>query len=100
MLFNFRYVEGLEKMTITEERVAKLVPKRIFGMAIHPSQERVLVAAGGKWGELGMWDVVSSVGITGFVITRGGRMRWATIHLRFAIQGLQYNMFNYISSCY
>ena len=26
-------------------------------MAIHPSESKLLVAAGGKWGSIGFWDV-------------------------------------------
>ena len=33
------------------------MPDRIFSLAIHPTQSKVLVAAGGKWGALGFWDV-------------------------------------------
>jgi len=44
-------------LKISEERVAKVVPDRIFSLAIHPTQSKVLVAAGGKWGALGFWDV-------------------------------------------
>ena len=33
------------------------MPNRIFSLAIHPSQTKLLVAAGGKWGSIGFWDV-------------------------------------------
>merc|ERR1712045_417402 len=49
--------KNLKKLKITPERVAKVVPNRIFSLAIHPSQTKLLVAAGGKWGALGFWDV-------------------------------------------
>ena len=39
------------------ENVAKVVPNRIFSLAVHPSTEKLLVAAGGKWGNVGLWDV-------------------------------------------
>lgn len=45
-------------MSIGEDRVAKVVPNRIFSMAIHPSEDMVLAVAGGKWGKLGFWNVV------------------------------------------
>merc|ERR1711997_1150674 len=48
---------GLKKLKITEEQVAKVVPDRIFSLAIHPTETKLLVAAGGKWGALGFWDV-------------------------------------------
>ena len=37
--------------------MAKVVPDRIFSLAVHPTESKVLVAVGGKWGGLGMWDV-------------------------------------------
>ena len=38
--------------------MAKVVPNRIFSLAIHPSTSKLLVAAGGKWGNVGLWDVM------------------------------------------
>ncbi|XP_070532217.1 WD repeat-containing protein 76-like [Ptychodera flava] len=52
-----RFLGEVSKMTITEDRVAKVVPDRIFSIAIHPSVSKTLVFAGGKWGSLGLWDV-------------------------------------------
>merc|ERR1712109_211598 len=49
--------KNLKKLNITAERVAKVVPDRIFSLAIHPSQTKLLVATGGKWGAIGFWDV-------------------------------------------
>ena len=46
-------------MKMNEFRVAKVVPNRIFSVAIHPSESKVLVVAGDKWGKIGFWDVVS-----------------------------------------
>ena len=50
----------LSSLTITSERVAKVVPDRIFSLAVHPSSEKLLVAVGGKWGGLGLWDVLDT----------------------------------------
>ena len=36
------YEARFEKMTINEERVVKIVPDRIFSMAIHPSSHKVI----------------------------------------------------------
>ena len=47
-------------MKITAEQVAKVVPQRIFSLAVHPTESKVLAFAGDKWGRLGLWDVVSS----------------------------------------
>ena len=43
-----------------DELVAKVVPDRIFSLAVHPGEEKRLVAAGGKWGGLGLWDVLDT----------------------------------------
>ena len=48
-------------MTLTEQRVAKVTKDRIFSVAIHPTEEKVLVIGGDKWGKVGFWDVVRSV---------------------------------------
>ena len=46
-------------MTIREETVARVTPKRIFSIAVHPSNCcSPLVAAGDKWGYVGLWNVV------------------------------------------
>ena len=39
------------------EGVAKVTPTRIFSLAIHPTESKLLVAAGAKWGGVGLWDV-------------------------------------------
>ena len=41
--------------------MAKVVPQRIFSMAIHPSLDKTIVFAGDKWGRLGIWDVVGNL---------------------------------------
>ena len=46
-------------MKITAEQVAKVVPQRIFSLAVHPTESKVLAVAGDKWGRIGLWDVVS-----------------------------------------
>ncbi|KAG0713347.1 WD repeat-containing protein 76 [Chionoecetes opilio] len=50
-------LERMKKLRIEEERVVKVVPNRIFSVQFHPSVEKTLVLVGGKWGELGVWDV-------------------------------------------
>jgi len=47
----------LEALQLPPENVAKVVPNRIFSLAVHPSTDKLLVAAGGKWGNVGIWDV-------------------------------------------
>jgi len=51
------------KLTINPERVAKVVPERIFSVAFHPG-EKLVVAAGDKWGKVGMWDCQDTEGAT------------------------------------
>ncbi len=48
-------------MKIRGELVAKVVPQRIFSIAVHPRADKVLACVGDKWGRLGIWDVVSDV---------------------------------------
>ncbi|XP_075431558.1 WD repeat-containing protein 76 isoform X2 [Ascaphus truei] len=52
-----RYRESLKVMKLQEEAVMKVVKSRIFCVAVHPSQSRSLVAAGDKWGHVGLWDL-------------------------------------------
>jgi hypothetical protein len=44
----------LSKLTLSPERIAKVVPQRIFSMAIHPTGNELLLAVGDKWGNLGV----------------------------------------------
>lgn len=37
--------------------VSKVCPERIYGIAIHPSTDRLIVSAGDKTGYIGIWDV-------------------------------------------
>jgi len=52
-----KIAKGIKSLKITPERVAKVAPDRIFSLAIHPSETKLLVCAGGKWGSIGFWDV-------------------------------------------
>ncbi|NWY49116.1 WDR76 protein, partial [Sylvia atricapilla] len=52
-----RYQEGLSSMVLSEENVRKVVKARVCSMAIHPSESTILVAAGDKWGHIGLWNV-------------------------------------------
>lgn len=49
--------KSLENLTINEDRVAKVVPERIFSLDVHPGLGKLLAAAGGKSGGVGLWDV-------------------------------------------
>lgn len=56
-----RVVGKLRQLSLTEERVVKVVPDRIFSVTFHPSVEKMVVLVGGKWGELGEWWTTSLV---------------------------------------
>lgn len=45
-------------MKLTENRVAKVVKDRVFSAAFHPCSSTLLVAAGDKWGKVGLWKLV------------------------------------------
>ncbi|NWI49052.1 WDR76 protein, partial [Calyptomena viridis] len=51
------YQESLSSMVLSEENVRKVVKSRVCSMAIHPSESTILVAAGDKWGHVGLWNV-------------------------------------------
>ncbi|CAC5358845.1 WD repeat-containing protein 76 [Mytilus coruscus] len=53
------YVKNLSKLKINMERVAKVVPNRVFSLDIHPTNTKLITAAGDKWGFLGIWDVMA-----------------------------------------
>ncbi|KAJ8299090.1 hypothetical protein KUTeg_023150 [Tegillarca granosa] len=52
------FVKNFTKITLSPERVAKVVPERIFSVAVHPSNHVTLAVAGDKWGRIGLWNVV------------------------------------------
>ncbi|XP_052064961.1 WD repeat-containing protein 76-like [Mytilus californianus] len=53
------YVKNLSNLKINMERVAKVVPNRVFSLDIHPTNTKLITAAGDKWGFLGIWDVMA-----------------------------------------
>ncbi|XP_026565048.1 WD repeat-containing protein 76 [Pseudonaja textilis] len=55
------YKARLRRMVLREEHVAKVVASRICSVAVHPSESRTLVAAGDKWGQIGLWDLDSGL---------------------------------------
>lgn len=59
-LIKFR--RELSKLTLSAERIARVVPYRIYSMAVHPTENKLLLAVGDKWGNLGLWDVLSHSG--------------------------------------
>ncbi|KAM5171015.1 WD repeat-containing protein 76 [Mantella aurantiaca] len=51
------YITSMKKMKLRAEDVAKVVPGRILSVAIHPSERQLLVAAGDKYGNVGLWNL-------------------------------------------
>jgi len=47
----------VNNLSLSEEGVAKVTPGRIFSMAVNPSPINLVVAAGDKWGAIGLWDI-------------------------------------------
>jgi len=47
-------------LSVTEELVAKVVPERIFSVAVHPSPDTLIAAAGDKRGSVGLWDILAT----------------------------------------
>lgn len=58
MIFS-RYQNSLNSMVLSEDNVRKVVQNRVCSVAIHPSESLVFVAAGDKYGQIGLWNVVS-----------------------------------------
>jgi hypothetical protein len=53
LYFFCRFRKELSKLTLSEERISKVVPHRIYSMAVHPAENKLLLAVGDKWGNLG-----------------------------------------------
>ncbi|XP_047195728.1 WD repeat-containing protein 76 [Hippoglossus stenolepis] len=62
------YGSTLKQMKITEERVAKVVKDRIFSAAFHPCSSSLLMAAGDKWGKVGLWKLGADWGDDGVLV--------------------------------
>ncbi|XP_009866199.1 PREDICTED: WD repeat-containing protein 76 [Apaloderma vittatum] len=52
-----RYQDSLNSMFLSEANIKKVVKYRVCSMAIHPSESVILVAAGDKSGQVGLWNV-------------------------------------------
>ncbi|NXK55449.1 WDR76 protein, partial [Chauna torquata] len=55
--FWITYQYSLNSMVLGEDDVKKVVKNRICSMAIHPSESIIFVAAGDKYGQIGLWNV-------------------------------------------
>ncbi|KAM9645479.1 WD repeat-containing protein 76 isoform 1-T2 [Trichechus inunguis] len=51
------YKANVSRMVISEETVCKVTKGSVLSLALHPSETRTLVAAGAKYGQIGLWDV-------------------------------------------
>ncbi|KAM7423824.1 hypothetical protein PAMA_000268 [Pampus argenteus] len=63
-----QYCSALKNMTITEDRVAKVVKHRIFSAAFHPCTSSLLMAAGDKLGNVGLWNLGGDWGDDGVLL--------------------------------
>nr|XP_055063991.1 WD repeat-containing protein 76 [Misgurnus anguillicaudatus] len=59
------YQKMLQKMTIDDSGVMKVVEDRIFSAAFHPASSSLLMAAGNIWGQLGLWKMGAKWGDDG-----------------------------------
>ena len=55
-----RYLKEISKLRLTDTRICKATKHRIFSVAVHPTTSQLLVAAGDKWGGVGLWNLVSA----------------------------------------
>ncbi|XP_026234842.1 WD repeat-containing protein 76 isoform X1 [Anabas testudineus] len=62
------YRSALKNMRINEDRVAKVVKDRIFSAAFHPCTSTLLMAAGDKWGKVGLWKLDGGWGHDGVLL--------------------------------
>nr|XP_046237396.1 WD repeat-containing protein 76 isoform X2 [Scatophagus argus] len=62
------YRSALKNMRLTEDRVAKVVKDRIFSATFHPCTSTLLMAAGDKWGKVGLWKLGSDWGDDGVLL--------------------------------
>ncbi|XP_030848915.1 WD repeat-containing protein 76 [Strongylocentrotus purpuratus] len=60
-----KFISKLQKMKMKPQYMAKVVPSRIFSVAVHPSVKKTIVVAGDRWGKIGLWDVNSLKGDDG-----------------------------------
>jgi len=52
-----KFMSSMKKLKLPIANVCKLVPDRIFSVTVHPTESKVLVCAGAKYGAIGIWDV-------------------------------------------
>ncbi|XP_029354076.1 WD repeat-containing protein 76 [Echeneis naucrates] len=62
------YQSNLKNMRITEDKVAKVVKDRILSATFHPCNSSLLMAAGDKWGRVGLWNLDGGWGDDGVLL--------------------------------
>ncbi|XP_030614386.1 WD repeat-containing protein 76 isoform X2 [Archocentrus centrarchus] len=62
------YTSTLKNMKLNEDKVAKVVKDRIFSAAFHPCTSSLLMAAGDKWGKVGLWKLGGDWGDDGVLL--------------------------------
>ncbi|ESO97818.1 hypothetical protein LOTGIDRAFT_228373 [Lottia gigantea] len=76
------YLKEINNLKLEETGIAKVVPTRVFSLAIHPMVDKLLIAAGGKWGGVGLWDVDSTDNQDGVVAYKPyvSPVNWVSFH--------------------
>ena len=54
------YVKRMSRLSVSDNEVAKVTESRITAVWIHPATDKILIGAGDKGGNLGIWDVNST----------------------------------------
>uniref|UniRef100_A0A3B5M5C2 WD repeat-containing protein 76 n=1 Tax=Xiphophorus couchianus TaxID=32473 RepID=A0A3B5M5C2_9TELE len=63
-----RYISALKNLKIREDDVVKVVKDRVFSAAFHPCSSSLLLAAGDKWGKVGLWNMGAEWGDDGVLL--------------------------------
>ncbi|XP_014872136.1 WD repeat-containing protein 76 [Poecilia latipinna] len=62
------YISALKSLKMREDDVVKVVKDRIFSAAFHPCSSSLLLAAGDKWGKIGLWNMGAEWGDDGVLL--------------------------------
>jgi WD domain, G-beta repeat len=54
------YANRMTRLSATEDEVAKMTDSRITSVWVHPGTDKLIIGAGDKGGNLGIWDVNST----------------------------------------
>lgn len=61
------YAKRMSRLSVSDNEVAKVTESRITAVWIHPAIDKILIGAGDKGGNLGIWDVNSTTSGNGGV---------------------------------